>query len=165
MPHLCKSQILASIAISLRSNVLDMLFHSKWRTREVPFPMCLPANLRTLKPANLFCNIQCTTVCITAAGSRVAKRTSGMCPGGMPQRVCATRPSVDPRGVFPSDLRVAGSSRQPVGCHLSQASRRVSRGVLGGCGKGGLATVMQGPATPLPEGITWERNEANATRD
>jgi hypothetical protein len=43
--------------------------------------MCLPATLRSLKPANLFCNIQCTTVCITAASSQVAKRTPGMYPG------------------------------------------------------------------------------------
>ena len=63
----------------------------EWRTREVAFPMCLPAILRILDPANLFCNMQCTTVCITAAGSRVAKRTPGMCPGGLPQRVCATK--------------------------------------------------------------------------
>ena len=77
--------------------------------------MCLPTTLRILNPANLFCNMQCTTVCITAAGSRVAKRTPGMCPGGMPQRVCATRLSVDHRGVFPGDLRVAESPRQPVG--------------------------------------------------
>ena len=49
----------------------------EWRTREVAFPMCLPTTLRILNPANLFCNMQCTTVCITAAGSRVAKRTPG----------------------------------------------------------------------------------------
>ena len=85
--------------------------------------MCLPATLRILNPANLFCNMQCTTVCITAAGSRVAKRTPGMCPGGVPQRVCATSPSVDPRGVFPGDLRVTESPRQSVGSHLSQASQ------------------------------------------
>ena len=87
----------------------------EWRTREVAFPMCLPATLRILNPANLFCNMQCTTVCITAAGSRVAKRTHRMCPGGVPQRVCATSPSVDPRGVFNVDMRVAKSPRQPVG--------------------------------------------------
>ena len=42
--------------------------------------MCLPATLWILDPANLFCNMQCTTVCIAAAGSRVVKRT----PGSMP---------------------------------------------------------------------------------
>jgi len=35
----------------------------------------------------------------------------GTCPCGLPQRVCATSPSVDPRGVFPGDLRVAESPR------------------------------------------------------
>ena len=92
----CTSQILTSIVICIRINVLDMLCHSKWRTREVAFPMCLPTTLRILNPANLFCNMQCTTVCITAAGSRVAKRTPGTCPCGDPQRVCATK-TVGPR--------------------------------------------------------------------
>ena len=87
----------------------------EWRTREVAFPMCLPTTLRILGPANLFCNMQCTTVCITAAGSRVAKRMSGTCPGGVPQRVCATRPSVRPRGVFSGDPSGVESPRQPVG--------------------------------------------------
>ena len=87
----------------------------EWRTREVAFPMCLPTTLRILNPANMFCNMQFTTVCITAAGSRVAKRTPGTCPGGVPQRVHATRPSVHARGAFPGDLRVAESPRQPVG--------------------------------------------------
>ena len=99
----CTSQILTSIVICIRINVLDMIRHSKWRTREVAFPMCLPTTLRILNPANLFCNMQCTTVCITAAGSRVAKRTPGMCPGGLPQRVCATSPSVDHRGAIVGD--------------------------------------------------------------
>ena len=73
--------------------------------------MCLPTTLRILNPADLFCNTQYTTVCITAAGSRVAKRTPGTCPGGVPQRVRATSPSVDHRRVFPGDLRVAESPR------------------------------------------------------
>ena len=76
--------------------------------------MCLPRPLRILKPADLFCNTQYTTVCITAAGSQVAKRTPGTCPCGLPQRVCATSPSVDLRGVFPGDLSVTESPRQPV---------------------------------------------------
>ena len=63
----------------------------EWRAREATYPMCLPATPRILDPANLFCNMQCTSVCITAAGSRVAKRTPGVCPGGLPQRVCATK--------------------------------------------------------------------------
>ena len=46
--------------------------------------MCLPTTLRNLKPANLFCNMQCTTVFTTATGSRVAKRTPGRCPCGFP---------------------------------------------------------------------------------
>ena len=51
----------------------------EWRTREVAFPMCLPATLRILNPANPICNMQSTTVSITAAGSRVAKRTPPSC--------------------------------------------------------------------------------------
>ena len=86
----------------------------EWRTREVAFPMCLPAILRILDPANLFCNMQCTTVCITAAGSRVAKRTPGSAPGMCPSGFARQRLSVHARGVFPCDLRVTESPRQPV---------------------------------------------------
>ena len=78
------------------------------------FPIFLPTTLRILNPADLFCNTQYTTVCITATCLRVAKRTPGTCPGGVPQRVRATSPSVDPRGVFPGDVRVTESPRQPV---------------------------------------------------
>ena len=53
----------------------------------------------------------CTTNSTTAAVSRVAKRTPGMCPGVVSQRVCATGPSVRPRWVFPGDLRVADRHR------------------------------------------------------
>ena len=70
----------------------------------------------------------------------------GTCPCGLPQRVARQRPSVDPRGVFPGDLRVTESPRQPVGCHLSQASQRVSRGVQGGDGKRGLRPGRKGHA-------------------
>ena len=56
----------------------------EWRAREAAYPVCLPTTLRILNPANLFCNLQCTTVCITAAGSRVVKHTPGMCPRGCP---------------------------------------------------------------------------------
>ena len=69
----------------------------EWRVWEAAYLMCLPSTLRFLDPANLFCNTQCTTVCITAAGSRVAKRTPDMCPGGLPQRVCTTKTVGPPR--------------------------------------------------------------------
>ena len=95
--------------------LLEECAFEEWRAREAAYPMCLPTTLRILDPANLFCNMQCTTVCITAAGSRVAKRTPGTCPCGLPQRVARQRQSVDPAGVFPGDLRVTESSRQPVG--------------------------------------------------
>ena len=74
----------------------------KWRTREVAFPMCLPTTLRILNPANLFCNIQCTTVCITAAGSRVAKRTPLVCSCGLPQRVARQARWSVLNGCFPA---------------------------------------------------------------
>ena len=74
----------------------------EWRTREVAFPMCLPAILRILDPANLFCNMQCTTVCITAAGSRITKRTPGKCPGGLPQRVARQDCRSITEGCFPA---------------------------------------------------------------
>ena len=92
--------------------LLQECFLKEWRAREAAYPVCLPATLRILNPANLFCNMQCTTVCITVAGSRVTKRTPGMCPGGLPQRVARQRPSVDHRRVFPGDLRVAESPRE-----------------------------------------------------
>ena len=95
----------------------------EWRTREVAFPMCLPTTLRILNPANLFCNMQCTTVCITAAGSRVAKRTPGVCSCGVPpaglrdktvgrsQRGVSRRSKR--RGVAPATRRVAMGSAEP----------------------------------------------------
>ena len=83
----------------------------EWRAREAAFPMCLPSALRILDPANLFCNMQCNSACITAAGLRVAKSTPSMCPGGFARQ----KPSIDPIGVFPGDLRVFMSPRQPVG--------------------------------------------------
>jgi len=121
----------------------------EWRTREVAFPMCLPTTLRILNPANLFCNMQCTTVCITAAGSRVAKRTPGSmpgtCPCGLPQRVCATRLSVDHRGVFLGDLRVAESPQQPVGQPPESGEPVSLRGRPRGSWKTGSAAGTHGP--------------------
>jgi len=97
--------------------------------------MCLPTTLRILNPANLFCNMQCTTVCITAAGSRVAKRTPGTCPGGVPQRVRATKTvgrsqrggcwRYRQRGIAPATRRAPTESGEVA----------ASQGVLEGAGK------------------------------
>ena len=70
----------------------------EWRTREVAFPMCLPITLRILNPADLFCNTQYATVCITAAGSRVSVRVPAGYPSGFARQV---RRSI-PEGCFPA---------------------------------------------------------------
>ena len=110
----------------------------KWRNREVAFPMCWPTTMRILSPANLFCNMQCTTVCITAVGSRVAKRTPGTCRGGVPQRVCATSLSVDHRGLFPGYPSGVGLPQQPFGQPPESAATVTLTGrYSGSCKTGG----------------------------
>ena len=107
----------AVIVCPLQECVLE-----EWRAREAAYPMCLPTTLRILNPANLFCNMQCTTVCITAAGSRVAKRTPGGLPWRRAHRVCATSPSA-PEGCFPAIQRSLSRPGNPSGSRLSQASQ------------------------------------------
>ena len=132
----------------------------EWRAREAAFPMCLPTTLRILNPANLFCNMQCTTVCITAAGSRVAKRTPGTCPGGVcPSGFARQRLPVDPRGVFPGDLRVTESPRQPVGQPPESAATVTLTGRHSGSCKTGAAAGTHGPPHPLPVQVCrWEKD-------
>ena len=111
-----------------------------------------PDFCQILTPENVQNKGACITVCITAAGSRVAKRTPGTWPGEVPQRVCATRPSVHARGAFPGDLRVAESPRQPVGWPTPESAEPVS---LTGRPRGSLKTwVGDGYAwaTPPPTG-------------
>ena len=130
----------------------------EWRTREAAFPMCLPATLRILNPSNLFCNMQCTTVCITAAGSRVAKRKPGTCPGGLrdksvgpPQRGVSRRS--ENRSVVPATGRVA---------HLNQASQGILRGVLERrikqvwCGETRATPPPNGTGRSVGEGFSGE---------
>ena len=69
----------------------------EWRAREAVHPVCLPATLRILDPANLFCNMQCTTVCITAPVLRVVARYPLGSPDGVPQREARPLPKTKPQ--------------------------------------------------------------------
>ena len=69
----------------------------KWRAREAAYPVCLPATLRILDLANLFCNMQCTTVCITAPVLRVVARYPLGSPDGVPQREARPLPKTKPQ--------------------------------------------------------------------
>ena len=69
----------------------------EWRAREAAYPVCLPATLRILDPANLFCNMQCTTVCITAPVLRVVARYPLGSPDGVPQREARPLPKTKPQ--------------------------------------------------------------------
>ena len=57
-----------------------------------------PDFCQILTPENVQNKGACITVCITAAGSRVAKRTLGMCPGGMPSRFARQARRSTPEG-------------------------------------------------------------------
>ena len=75
----------------------------------------------------------------------------------VPQRVCATSPSVRPRGVFPGDLRVTESPRQPVGWPPESGQPVSLTGRPRGSGEIGLVTGTHGPPHPLPVRVgRWE---------
>ena len=112
----------AVIVCPLQECVLE-----EWRAREAAYPMCLPTTLRILDPANLFCNMQCTTVCITAAGSRFAKRTTGPCPGicpcGLPSGVARQDIRSSTEDCFPAIQRSLSRPGNLSSSQLSQASQ------------------------------------------
>lgn len=91
----------------------------------------------------------------TAASSRVAKRTPGMCPGGFARQ--ALRSILE--GCFPAIQAAWSRPGNPLGCQLSQARQRVSRGVADGRRKQRAAAGTHGPPHPLPVQVCrWEKD-------
>jgi len=118
-------------ALCLRIKRSGKVKQRKWRTREVAYPVCLPAVMQTLYSSNPFCNPECIPNCIPIGSAKVSPT------------VCATA-SLQPPGECPiathrSPLGPVGV-REPLGAQQNILNRR--RGAQGPPGGGGSCWVM-----------------------